>query len=529
MNHGEHGETRRGDSDKINKIFRIYKIILPTRFPIYTGTRTSKRNLVNPENLVNPVLFCFLLFSVSLCVLRGSPCLAQATKTTPASLSMPANPAARDVTLTTRLQPTADLRKKDTPQNATLAFALKVGPLPPVTALAFSLDGKILAVGGYRAVILWDTATGKPVTSLVNLAGAVQSITFSATGDLLAVAGGTPGASGEVKVFDTKTFAPFGTVLKGHTDTVNSVAFSADGKRLATASQDKTAKLWEWPSGKELQVFRDHSDAVTRVVFAPDGKSVYTASQDRNVRRFNVDDGKVIRAFSGHTDSATALALSPDGKALLSSGPDLKLRWWNPDDGNSPRQVDGHGGAVNDVVFSKDGKLVASAGADKVVRIWEAGGGGQQRALEGSDDWMYAAAFSPDGKMTAGGGADGIVRIWETANGRQRLLLLAWPPDGKNTKAAEWIALTPEGYFEASTGWATLLRPTLAGKPVAAPRLTRFFTALRQPENITKSLQAAPLEPAKLPDPPAAPPAKPSAEKPAEKSTATKPPMPSGK
>ncbi|HZP82351.1 MAG TPA: c-type cytochrome domain-containing protein, partial [Chthonomonadaceae bacterium] len=434
------------------------------------------------------------------------PKTSSAAQPSLASLPMPANPGALDVRLATLIKPTPDLVKKDMPKDAAFTFALKVGPLPAITALAFSLDGKRLAVGGYRAVTLWDTAKGQPEKCLVGLPGPVQSLAFRPDGAQLAVAGGAPGVAGEVRVYDTKTWALVGKPLGGHTDVVYSVAWSPDGTRLATASQDKTARLWEWPSGKELQVFRDHSDAVTRVCFAPDGKSVYTASQDHNVRRFDVANGQVIRAFTGHGDSVLALALSPDGKGLVSSGPEPRLRWWNVDSGDTSRYSDGHGSTVNEIVFSKDGKFLASASADGTVRLWDAGSGGQQRALAGASDWLYSVALSPDGKWTAGAGVDGIVRLWETANGRLRLALLAWPPAGKAT-TPEWAALTPEGYYDASPAWAKLLRPLLAGQPVKTPRLASFFQTLHQPANVAKSWQAAALEPAALPAP-AAPPNK---------------------
>ena len=138
----------------------------------------------------------------------------------------------------------------------------------------------------------------------------MQSLAYKPDGTQLAIAGGTAGVSGEVKVVDAKTLAAAGPTLAGHADVVFSVAWSADGTRLATGSQDKTARLWEWPSGKEKLAFKDHSDAVTRVCFAPDGKSLYTASLDHNARRFDCNDGKVMRVFTGHAEGITALALN---------------------------------------------------------------------------------------------------------------------------------------------------------------------------------------------------------------------------
>lgn len=421
----------------------------------------------------------------------------------PAALPMPINPALQDVRFLTLLKPSAELLDKSSPKESALALALKVGPLPAVTALAFSPDGKILAVGGYRAVTLWNLPTGKTLTAISHLPGPVQSLAFRPDGTQIAVAGGAPGSSGEVQVFDTRTYARVGPVLEGHTDVVMSVAWSTDGKWLATGSQDKTARLWLWPDGKELKLFKDHSEAVTRVCFSPDGKALYTASMDHNLRRYDTDKGTLIRAFTGHNEGVTAMAFSPQNNILVSAGSETELRRWNPDTGDNSGKFGGHSATVTEIVFSKDTKFIASASGDHAIRLWDGGSNSPLRTFVGSTDWEYAVAISPDDKWTAGGGADGIVRLWETATGRLRLMLLSWPTDKSPTP--EWAAITPEGYFDASAAWANLLQPQAAEKP--APRLAAFVHTLRQPDSVLKSWQDAPLDPAKLPVPPAVPPA----------------------
>lgn len=425
----------------------------------------------------------------------------KSVRTAPNTVPMPVPHPTQDVQIKTRIAPTPDLLKKDTPKDAALAFALKVGPLAPVTALAYSPDGKLLAVGGYRAITLWDTKTGQPAGCVIGLTGQVLCVAFRPDGTQLAVAGGSPGIAGEARVYDVKTLALVGKPVEGHTDVVYSIAWNADGTKLATGSQDKIARLWEWPSGKLLKEFKDNADGVTRVCFAPDGKSLYTASLDHNVRSFDTNTGAVLKVFSGHNEAVTALALSPDGKSLVSSSLEQRIRWWNLDSAETGRYSDGSGGQVNDIVFSKDGKLMASAAADQRVRIWDANNANQQRDLQGANDWYYAVAFSPDAKFVAGAGADGIVRLWESANGRLRVSLFSWPPVGKSP-APEWAAVTPEGYFDACPAWAKVLRPLLAGQPLNAPQVAAFVQTLHQPENVVKSWQGADLQPAKLPEPP---------------------------
>ncbi len=444
----------------------------------------------------------------------------------PAALPMPANPAMQEVRFPTLLKPSADLLEKGTPKDPVLSLALKVGPLPPVTALAFSPDGKTLAVGGYRAVTLWTLATGKPTAVITHLPGPVQSLAFRPDGSQLAVAGGAPGSSGEVRVFDAKTWVKVGPTLEGHSDVVMSIAWNADGKWLATGSQDKTARLWQWPEGKELKVFKDHSDAVTRVVFSPDSKALYTASMDHNLRRYDTDKGNMVRAFTGHNEGVTALAISPQGNVLVSAGSETELRRWNPEAGDNSSKHGGHSATVTEIVFSKDTKFIVSASGDHSIRLWDGGNNNPIRTFDGSADWEYAVAISPDDKWTAGGGADGMVRLWDTATGRLRLTLLAWPSD-KNP-LPDWSAITPEGYYDASPAWAALLHPQTAEKP--APKLAVFTRSLKQPENVLKSWQSLPLDPAKLPAPVVTPPVTP-AVKPGTnivKPDAAKPPVKPG-
>jgi hypothetical protein len=445
---------------------------------------------------------------------EGRPLGAETAKAVdPAAIPLPTLPGTQNVILATRIAPSPDLKRKGMPDSATLALALKIGPLPPVNALAFSPDGKRLAIGGYRAVTFWEVATGRPIACLSGLAGPVQSLAFRPDGTQIAVAAVAPGMPGEVRVYDAATLAPVAPALSGHTDQVFCVAWSSDGKRLATACQDKAARLWEWPSGKLLFTFKDHGDGVTRVCFAPDGKSLYTACMDHSLRRYDCAKGTLIHAYSGHEDAVTALAINPSGTALVSGGPEKELRWWNIDPGDNTSRQGGHSDTVTDLVFAKDGKLLVSASADHTVRLWDGGNGAQQRALDGATDWIYAAAFSPDDKMVAGAGADGVTRLWEAASGRLRLLLLAWPPVPKAT-APDWLALTPEGYYDGSPAWVARLHPQLADTDLTAPRLVGFVHSLQNPDNVTKAWKAAALDPAAIPAPTVAPKPAPDAKKP---------------
>ncbi len=381
---------------------------------------------------------------------------------------------------------------------AALSYSLKIGPLPPVTAIAFSQDGSTLAVGGYRVVVLWDIKSGKPQACIPNLAGQVQSLAFHPKESYLAVSGGEPGKASQALVYDLKDLSRK-TFLLGHTDVVNHIAWSADGTRLATAGHDKTARIWGWPGGLVKTVLRGQSDSATRVFFTPDGASVFTASVDRNIRRFDSATGQLTKTYSGSGESVSALAISSDGKQIVSSGAEARIRWWNPDGTETVRFSDGSGGEVSDLVFSKDGKTLASASADRSIRLWRVDNGSHLRALAGSAEWMFAVALSPDGKFAAGGGADGVVRLWETESARLRVTLAAITPPG--VKETEWIAVTPEGYFAGSPGWWNGIRPMSAEKPVTDSSVAKFIRSLLRPELIVTALTPADVKVAELPVP----------------------------
>ena len=387
------------------------------------------------------------------------------------------------------------------PDSTPLKLQLGVGPAAPVTALAFSPDGQTLAVGSYRAVTLWSVATLQPLKTLTHLKGPVLSLAYRPDGSQLAIGGGMPGQPGELRVADAHTLALIGGAFAGHQETVLSLAWSPDGAYIASGSQDRSARVWKWENGtaKEILALKEHGDTVTRVCFSPDGKALYTASADHNLRRYELPSGSLVRTYSGHNEAVAALAVSADGKRLVSAGTEPALKWWNADTGDVTGNVGGHGAPVNDIVLSKDGKTLLTASADNTLRLWDAGSTGQQRALSGSPDWVYTAAISPDGKLSAGGGADGIVRLWDTATARLRVMLFAWPLDRGDLP--EWMAVVPEGYYNASPAWAAKIKTLPAPGPSASAAVqgwlhSTLFSAEIVSKAATSPAPAAPKPPA---------------------------------
>lgn len=384
-----------------------------------------------------------------------------------------------DIPLATGAVPPRDLLAKGAP--AKLELRLKAGPLAPVVAVAFSPDGKLLASGSYGQVTLWDLATGEVVKVLTNVLGAVNDLRFSPDGTLLAVAGGQPSARGDLRLFQVKDWKLLHT-MRGHDDVIFTSAFRPDGKAIATASFDKTVRVWDTATGQLLAHHGGHSDFVHGVAFSPDGQHLVSCSRDRTVKLIEAASGKSVFTFSGMEQDVMAVAYSPDGKHIVSSGFEAGIYWWNPKTGERTRLQGGHGIAVNELGFSKDGKRLVSAGSDRTARVWDGTAGNVLKVLAVGSP-VYAVALSPNGKKIATGSFDGLVRLWDEASGRQLLTLVSLPANGDK---ADWLALTPEGYARHSLGLTTVGRWRMANQEVAADRV---WPALHQPDRVARALR----------------------------------------
>ena len=201
--------------------------------------------------------------------------------------------------------------------------------------------------------------------------------------------------------------------LSGHTGVVYSVAWSPDSRLLASASSDKTIRLWDTQTSHLLYIRSGHTSEVNSVAWSPDGRLLASASDDKTIRLWDTQTFQPLHTFSDHAGAVDSVAWSPDGRLLASASSDSTIRLWDTQTTQPLHTLSGHSDRVLSVVWSPDGRLLASASVDSTIRLWEAETGREVRRLERHTGPVSCVSFSGDGRLLASKSGDGTVRFWD--------------------------------------------------------------------------------------------------------------------
>jgi WD40 repeat protein len=248
--------------------------------------------------------------------------------------------------------------------------SVKAAHMSLVDSMAYSPDGKWLVSGGFQEIAIWDMVGGELSQRVTGFAHAVVAVAFSLDGKLLAAAGGEPTVEGEVKVFETDSWKQILDIKNGHSDTVYGVCFSPDHKMLATASSDKFVKVWEVPSGRFVKSFEGHTHHVLDVGWTADGKLLASAGGDNTVKIWDFEKGEQVRTINAHTKQVTRLMFVGKKGEIITGGGDNAVKKFNAANGGN---IGNYGGATDFIYAvgaSPDGLVVAAGGQEGIVRVY---------------------------------------------------------------------------------------------------------------------------------------------------------------
>ena len=249
-----------------------------------------------------------------------------------------------------------------------------------------------------------------------------------------------------------------------HERGVTSAVFSPNGRYIVTASSDKTARVWDAKSGKQVTEPLEHGKSVTSAAFSPDGKYIVTASRDNTARVWDAKSGKPITEPLKHEENVRSAAFSPDGRYIVTASWDKTARVWDAKSGKQVAELLEHKEGVNSAAFSPNGRYIVTASSDKTARVWDAKSGKQVTEPLKHEGYVISAAFSPDGKYIVTASWE-TARVWDAKSGKQVTEPL------KHKYDVNSAAFSPDGRYivTASSDNTARVWDVKSGKQITGP------------------------------------------------------------
>ncbi|MBD2681791.1 MULTISPECIES: NACHT domain-containing protein [Nostoc] len=264
--------------------------------------------------------------------------------------------------------------------------------------------------------------------------GAVFSVAFSLDGKLLATGDG----NGVVRLWETAIGKEVLT-CKGHNSTVPSVAFSPSSQILASGSYDRTIKLWSIQTGECLKTLQGHTSGIRAIAFSPCGKLLASSGNENIIRLWDVDTGESLTGFHGHTDHIRSVAFHPSGMMLVSGSADKTIRIWDINSGECLKILEGHTNKIRSIALNSTGEIIASSGSDCTIRFWNIKTGKCLKILQGHTDTVMSVVFGCFDRIIASASGDRTVRLWDVQTGECLSVIQ------EHTNVVRSVAFNPSG------------------------------------------------------------------------------------
>lgn len=279
-----------------------------------------------------------------------------------------------------------------------------------ILSVAINSDATYLVTGGMdKRAQVWDVKSGDKIKVFAHSAP-VTATAFSTNGKIFA----TGSSDGKFIVFDANEWK-IKKILKEHTLDITSISFNPINGYIVTGSKDNTAKIWDGVSSGSLFTLREHTKAVNAVVYSPDGKNIATGSSDNTIKIWDAATGQIKTTLNADSKEVTALAWSSDGKYILSGGSEGAIVLWDAASGNRILETN-FKAKINSVIFSPDVQYIAAAGADKKIIIWNIESKQIVKEFEAHENDINAIAFSDKGSLLVSVSNDASLKIWDVSN-----------------------------------------------------------------------------------------------------------------